>query len=163
MTTLTAAEVRGLGLKRQQPIKEPGELLAVFVPGKLRNPMNGSHGHWSKHARWAKTWRERAAWAIFESAYQGCGVVGVNMGRALLALEMQPEKPKLVTLHAVVPSRFDDDNLPPCCKPIRDALKDMGVVNDDRPSAGHVFTYTQEARRKAGTVHGVTVRVRLRS
>ena len=151
--------VAALTLRMEQPTKGTGEILAVFVPGKLRNPMNGTHGHWSKHARWAKTWRERTCWAVFESAYRGAGVVGVNMGRMLLALEMQPDRPKVVTFHAIVPSKFDDDNLPPCCKPIRDALKDMGVINDDRTSAGHTFVYEQEAKR-ARVIHGVFVRVK---
>jgi len=32
--------------------------LVVFIPGKLRNPLNGSWGNHYKHARIARTWRE---------------------------------------------------------------------------------------------------------
>ncbi len=151
---LTAEQAAALGRRQQQPTRQPGELLAIFVPGKLTNPLNGSQGGWQKHARWAQQWRERTWLVIFEALATMRDVEAFRRARQTGASE-----PKRIAFHALVPSRFDDDNLRACLKPCRDALKDAGVVDDDRDRAGHAFVYTQEARRRAGTVYGVEIRV----
>ena len=69
---------------------------------------------------------------------------------------------KRITFTVYGPARFDDDNLRAVCKPVRDSLKDLAVINDDRPSAGHVFEYEQaKPSRKTGSVYGIAVRVEL--
>lgn len=127
----------------------------MFVGGRLRNPLNGSYGHWAKHARWARDWRERTHLAIFEAVAAGPEAVF----RA--AQRMDPKAPKRVTFAALVPSRFDDDNLAACCKPLRDALKDAGLIHHDGPQSGHAFVYKQKAARGAGAVHGVRIGISL--
>lgn len=121
-------------------------LLDVWIPGKLVNPLNGSHGHWSTRARWAKTRREQA-----QTVY--LAYICVTGRRAV------PSAPKIVTFTARVWNEFDDDGLRAALKPHRDALKDMRLIQDDRPSAGHEFRYHQQIDR---TRRGVAVRVEVR-
>ena len=42
--------------------------------------------------------------------------------------------------------------------PCRDALKDMRIIDDDTPAAGHRFTYAQVTK---ATATGIAVRVTL--
>ena len=44
-------------------------------------------------------------------------------------------------------------------KPVVDALVSMRLLNDDRPSAGHVFVYEQRVARGKTATRGVTVQV----
>ena len=150
--TLTVAQVKRLGLKHDQPKREPGELIACFARGRLVNGKNASRG-WQMKAwgRYKRVWRAQTLDALLMA----------NADRGPIA-RGSDATPKVVTFHAIVPSRFDSDGLALACAPIRDALITAGVIDDDRDSAGHSFTYTQEARRKAGTVYGVFVRVKLR-
>ena len=150
--TVTIAQLRRLGLKLDQPKRVPGELVACFVPGRLVNGKNASRG-WQQKAwgRYKRVWRAQTLDALL-MANADRGPIARGSGVA----------PKVVTFHAIVPSRFDSDGLALACAPIRDALITAGVIDDDRDSAGHSFTYTQEARRKAGTVYGVFVRGKLR-
>ena len=130
--------------------------LTVFVPGKPRNPLNGSHEHWSKRAKWAKGWRERAAVRILAHLPRAKNGVWSGYWTYL------PAEPKRITFTIYGAARFDDDNLRAVCKPVRDALKDMAVIDDDRPSAGHTFLYEQaKPTRKAGATHGIAIRVEL--
>jgi hypothetical protein len=109
------------------------EKLVVFVPGRLGNPLNGPHGHWSKHARWAKQWRERTHLAWLEK-YQRRG-------------DLVPTVPKLIRFRAHTWNAVDDDALSAMCKPVRDALRDIGLIHDDSPGSGHVFVYGQVIER----------------
>ena len=154
--TITRAEAAMLAARGTAPVREGWRdgALTVFVAGRPRNPMNGSHEHWSKRAKWAKGWRERTATACFR--------VPIKPTEFLTTLFPSPATPKLITFTVHGPGRFDDDGLRNVVKPVRDALRDLALIDDDRDSAGHSFAYTQEARRKAGTVYGVTIRVRLR-
>ena len=113
----------------------------------LQNPLNGSHGHWSKHARWARTRREAACLAI---------LAAIGPRPKVLA-----RTPKVVTFTAFVGAEWDDDNLRAAIKPYRDALKDAGLINDDRPSAGHEFRYEQRIERGKGKPRGLRVTVAL--
>lgn len=129
--------------------------LTIFVPGRPRNPLNGSHEHWSKRARWAKGWRERAQMALMREV----GQWGVNRVRKW---PWNTTTPKRITFTIYGPSRFDDDNVRAVCKPVRDALKDMCVIDDDRESAGHTFLYAQaKPTRSAGAIHGIALRIEL--
>ena len=41
--------------------------LTIVIPGKLENPLSGRsglRGHWSKHAKWAKTRKEKAEMCV---------------------------------------------------------------------------------------------------
>lgn len=96
--------------------------------------MNGSHGHWSKHRRWAKDWRERTHQHLF---------VALRGRRGL----PPATAPKRVVFFASTANAWDDDGLRAGMKPVRDALKDAGVIHDDAPASGHVFVYTQQIDR----------------
>lgn len=118
--------------------------MTVFVPGKLRNPLNGSWGGWRKHARLAKDWREHT--------YAQILVDWINAGRP----KFDACPPKTITFTAHVGARWDDDNLPAAIKPIRDALVDAQVIHSDAPDSGHRFSYCQVVDRKH---RGVEIRV----
>lgn len=104
--------------------------MTVFIPGKLRNPLNGSWGGYLKHARIAKAWRELTAAEIL--------VTWINAGRP----RRDPRAPKAITFTAHVAAGWDDDNLPAAIKPIRDALVGT-VIHSDAPDSGHEFRYAQ--------------------
>ena len=109
--------------------------MTIFVPGKLRNPLNGSWGGWRKHARLAKDWRERTAMELlFERLRHE-------------SEQVAPNDPKTITFTAHVGAGWDDDNLPAAIKPIRDALVDAQVIHSDAPDSGHVFRYAQVVDR----------------
>lgn len=142
------------------PVREGWEAgaLTVFVSGRPRNPSNGSHGHWTKHARWAKSWRDCTASSVLD-------VLDVPDTRPAerAGWPWGAKAPKKITFTIYGASRFDDDNVRAVCKPVRDGLKDMHVIDDDRPSAGHVFEYSQaKPTRKAGSVYGISIRIELK-
>jgi hypothetical protein len=147
--TVTRAEYEGLkarkGRRAQQPPKEPGDLLAIFCPGILKNPLNGPQYGRQKfaHAGYRKRWKERVSLAVWEANWEPSHVV-----------------PKAVTFHANVFNLFDTDGLQAACKPLRDALVECGVISGDAERDGHSFTYTQRIDRKA---RGVEIRVRQRT
>ena len=134
-------------------------VLSVWVPGRPSNPLNGSHAHWSKRARWAKGWRDRAGTRIWAAICGHEPRAGWSGGWTFFAAD-----PKLVTFTVYGPSRFDDDNLTAVVKPVRDALKDMAVIDDDRPSSGHLFVYEQaKPSRKPDSVYGIAVTIARRT
>lgn len=155
---VTTAWVKQQAVKAKAPVVEGWKdgVLVVFVPGTPKNPLNGSHAHWSKRAKWAKGWREKAAARVYEI---GCHRDGAPR---MAPTPWAATDPKHVTFTVYGRARFDDDNLRAVCKPVRDALKDMAVIDDDRPSSGHVFEYTQaKPARSAGAIHGIAIRVEL--
>jgi hypothetical protein len=107
-------------------------ILDVFIPGKLRNPLNGSWGGWQKHAQLAKQWRHRTALEIL-----GDWILAGRPPRA------QASTPKLVTFTAHVGRLWDTDNLPGGIKPVRDGLVDAKIIDSDAPGSGHRFVYEQ--------------------
>jgi hypothetical protein len=64
---------------RQQPERQAGELLAIFVPGRLVNPLNAHAWGWRKRSRTAKAWKERVAVALLEDDW---GRVALRFGPA---------------------------------------------------------------------------------
>lgn len=106
----------------------------IFVSGPLHNPLNGSRGHWSKHARWSRQWRDRTGMAWLVAYPRPHGIA--------------PRAPKLVRFLANTGATWDDDNLAAGMKPMRDALCDLGVIHSDAPSSGHRFEYGQRIDRK---------------
>ena len=128
------ASAGNVGSHAPRPLLSPSTILAAFVPGALRNPLNGSAGrHWAVRARWARQWR--GATAMLVRAFE--------RGAA-----PDPAAPKRVTFVAHVWQRFDDDGLRAALKPVRDGLGDAGLIHDDSPRSGHVFDYRQLVDRR---------------
>ena len=148
MPRLTREEAATLGRRAQQPTRAPGELLAVWVSGKLVNPLNASAWGWQKRSRTAKAWKERTALAVYES-------------KDWILKEWLEwlTKPKVVHFHASVFNRFDDDGLAAAIKPIRDALIECSIIAGDAVIDGNVFVYSQVIDRAR---RGVEIRVSLR-
>lgn len=144
--TLTKAEAALLGRRAAKPVKAAGELLCVFVPGKLANPLNGTPWVWQKRARYARAWKERVAMAMLED--------GVGM-----PLHIRSSDPKRVELFASLWNVMDGDGLQAAMKPVRDALTECGVISGDADRDGHRFWYSQKIDRAR---RGVEIRVRLR-
>lgn len=149
---ITRADAERLALRAAAPVKEGfyRGTLCVFVPGQVRNPLNGSHGHWSKHRKWASDWRERTThrlWAFSQ----------------WIDLKLwAPKVPKVIAFAIYSRNPFDSDNRAAVCKPLRDALKDARLIDDDRDSSGHSFSYGQVIARHKGAVHGIAIDIRLR-
>ena len=144
MPSLTREEAKTLGRRAQQPVKAPGDLVAVWVSGKLVNPLNASAWGWQKRSRTAKAWKERVAVALMESPNHGG-----HMART----------PKRVLFTASTHNRMDSDGLQAALKPVRDALVECGVIHDDGPDSGHIFGYWQQIDRAR---RGVEIRISLR-
>jgi len=119
--------------------------VTLFIPCTLVNPLNGSHGHWSQRARSAKTQREKAQMYIL-AALNG-------------APRPNPHTLKRITFTAYTYNAFDGDGLQASLKNIRDALKDMQIVDDDRASLGHQFVYEQQISRGKHAKRGVQITV----
>lgn len=142
MPNLTPAEAKALGRRAAQPTRAPGELLAIFVSGKLANPLNGTPWVWQKRTRYARAWKDRVAMALFEYGY------------------VPAEGPKRIHLAASLWNWMDCDGLQAACKPIRDALVDCRVVSGDAERDGHAWTYSQQINRAR---RGVEIRVSVKT
>ena len=114
--------------------------LEVFVPGKLANPLNGSHGHWTTRAKWAREWRARTHNRLWVAMRQH------GLPHDFARVE-QSDRPKRVSFLVQTHNPVDDDALPGMCKPARNGLKDAGIIHNDGPESGHVFTYAQAVKR----------------
>ena len=120
--------------------------LTLFVPGRLINPLNGSWGHWSKHARLAQAWRDRTSLACYQALRT----------RRLPAWLYPPSAPKVITFLVQTGAPWDDDALPAAVKPIRDELVSLGIIHADSKASGHRFDYDQVVKRYD---RGVTITV----
>lgn len=147
---LTSAQAKALGRRAQQPTRAPGELVAVFAAGKVKNPLNGAQwgGHLKAKVRYRKEWRERVSLALLEAGWPMM-LVGKNP---------HATTPKRITLLARTWSRMDaHDGLRAALKPVVDALVDCQVIHSDAPQSGHEFVYEQVIDRAR---RGVEIRVR---
>lgn len=108
--------------------------MTLFVPGRLENPLNGSWGGWRKHATLARRWRDRTTLAV----YVATGGAGVPW---------PPAVPKRITFTVQTGARWDDDAIPGACKPLRDAMVDAKIIDDDGPRRPPEFLYAQEVKR----------------
>jgi hypothetical protein len=109
----------------------------IFVPGRLRNPLNSSWGFWAKHARASKDWRTRTAQSVLVSE-----LMRRHRGT------FDPTAPKHVTFTAHTWNRWDsDEGVNAACKPLRDGLVDARVIHSDASDSGHSFSYTQVVDR----------------
>lgn len=59
----------------------------------------------------------------------------------------EPAAPKRITFAVLTWNPWDDDALPPACKPVRDGLVDARVIHGDAPADGHEFVYGQRVSR----------------
>ena len=145
---ITRFDVAALGRQREQPKREEGEILAIFVAGRLMNPLNGTPWVWQKRMRYARAWKERVAWAILVSYFPG---------DAPDVAEVEMPRPKRVSFLASTHNRMDSDGLQASLKPIRDALIECRVITGDADKDGNIFEYAQKIDRKR---RGVEIRVR---
>lgn len=143
-----AAHLARKGRARQQPTKEPGDLLAIFVAGILRNPLNELK-HWRAESRYRNGWHDSVAGALLESGWKRH-----RPGDFTDAI------PKSVHFLANTGGRMDSDGLQAALKPVRDALVKAAVIHDDSPDSGHEFTYSQQINRQQ---RGVAIFVSLRA
>ena len=111
----------------------PG-LIGLFVPGRLTNPLNGSHRHWSARAKWATWWRMTTAKVVVATRARRHGA----WWRVVPPLT----QPLVVSFEACVGGRWDDDNLRAALKPVRDELA-LALGRSDGPTGGITWTYTQ--------------------
>lgn len=81
-----------------------GDVVRVVAYIRTPNPLNGSHGHWSKRARMAKKQGEAVRVAMFGSPV--------------------PSLPCTVTLTRVSAGTLDTDGLHAALKAVRDAVAD---------------------------------------
>lgn len=163
---LTRADVARLGRKTVQPVRAPGELLAIFVGGKLVNTKN-ARLHWRAESTYKREWRERVAQGLLEAHW------GALRGTFALSPENKatcpsdcapwshvPVVPKVVTFAARTHHRMDSDGLQVALAPVRDALIDCGVIHGDADKHGHEFVYVPSVIDRAR--RGVEIRVSLR-
>ncbi len=152
--TLTAKGAQE-AVAARSPVPEGwhGGGLTIFVQGRPWNPLNGGQRSYMKHARLRKAWRERTASRLLSHANI------ITRRDWPYRWPWRPATPKRITFTVYARNAFDSDNLEAVCKSVRDALKDAGMIQDDRPSAGHTFEYAQVPTRKAGAVHGIAVRI----
>ena len=123
-----------------------GEVIALWLPGKIEHRQDRTSWHWLKHARYVRGIHERVAQHV---------LVAVP-GRVL---PWPAEKPKIITFTAHVGRPFDDDNLPPVFKHHRDGLRKCGLIHDDRWTSGHTFRYEQVVSRGEDARRGVEIRI----
>jgi hypothetical protein len=122
--------------------------LTVFVPVRPYNPLN-TRLHWGARARRAKQQRDAVSLAVW----------GVLRGQAPRWYVLAPAtSSKAIELTAHVGRLMDDDGLSAALKSYRDGLQDCGLIHDDGPTSGHVFT----CRQQAGKPYGVTITVACR-
>lgn len=113
----------------------PLPCLLVEIPGQIKSMANRS-GSWHVKAEYARTWRFSTKVLVMEArGRNGWATIG-------------PDIPKEITFKAYTRNPMDDDNLRSGLKAVRDGLQDAQIIQNDRPSAGHVFIYQQEIDRK---------------
>lgn len=143
---ITREEAQLLGRLAISPLPTTaGELVAVWVTGKIANPLNGPSWVWQKRARYAKAWKERVALALFFQPIHD--------------MTAPPAAPKHVRFVASTWNRMDSDGLQAALKPVRDALVECGVLSGDADKDGHTFVYFQNIDRAR---RGVEIRVWLK-
>ena len=152
MRSLTREEAKALGRRAQQPTRAPGELLAVWVSGKLVNGKNASKG-WQMKAwgRYKREWREQVARALLEASWRPQRLREDRIRTAT--------NPKRIVFAARTHGAMDSDGLGVALAPVRDALIECWVIHNDDRDCGHEFVYTQVIDRAR---RGVEVRVSLR-
>ena len=109
--------------------------LLVTIPGQIKSMAN-ARGSWHGKAAYSAKWRHDTKTLVAE-AMQRQGWFGIAA-----------TVPKEITFKAYTWNPLDDDNLRSGLKACRDALQDAGIIQNDRPSAGHHFEYQQQTDRR---------------
>lgn len=129
-------------------VEAEGRLIA-WIPGRLRNPLNSSHGHWAVKARERKGWRERTTLCLKDAA-----------NRAGIALDARSDcdhngrrcwhacEAKVVVLTAFVWNLYDEDGLAAALKPVVDGLVDAGLLDRDDTKSRHRVERRQAINRQ---------------
>lgn len=104
--------------------------LVFWLPARLVNPLN-TRGHWTLDAKRARIQRDAVCAAVYQALDRK------------YTIRVAPGVPKHVHFEAHVARAFDGDGLQAALKHVRDGLIDAGLIDDDAPILGHVFTYTQ--------------------
>jgi hypothetical protein len=127
---------------------DPGEL-RVFVPVTVKNDSQ-TGGHWAGKARRARTQIDAT-----------CAAILTVLRGHKLQITAKPSAPKrVIFIVAHPPPAFDEpDGLSASCKHLRDGLIHAGLLDNDAPQNGHVFSYAQVLTRVA---RGVLVIVSLK-
>lgn len=120
-------------------LESTGELAAVTfrIQRVLRKPSEYFGMHWREKNRERKRWQGTLTNALVLSCSvrvaqdlltDRCGLPG--------AIGERPTSARRVTIERLVPSArnfiHDDDNLAFSCKPLLDALKQLGLIRDDK-------------------------------
>lgn len=150
MVNISRDEAKLLGRQAEQPVKAPGDLIAIFASGKLVNPLNGSQ--WGKTAyariRYRQGWHDRIATALLEAGWRRQG-----------SRHVPAHIPKYIHIMSMTHNRMDRDGLYAAMKPIVDALVTCGVIDSDAEPSNHIILIEQKIDRKR---RGVELHVRLR-
>jgi hypothetical protein len=121
----------------------PPGAIVVTLPIRLHNPLNGSHGHWSKKAK------ERQEHRWFSA-------LTVRSRLSVLGRPLAVGGQFVITLTRISPKPFDDDGLAAACKGIRDGIADA-LGRDDGPKSG--LTWKYEQKRGAVREHAVRIQI----
>lgn len=133
-------------MSEQVAVAESGRIIA-WVPGKLSNPLNGAHGHWSVKAKARKGWRERTRLCVGGALYRA-GILADTAPGAWCTRERWPSRVrKVVVLTAYVWNLYDDDGLAAALKGCVDGLVDARVLHSDGPNSGHRIERRQQINR----------------
>ena len=137
-------------------------VLSIFVPGTPYNFKSASAlsmATMMKHRRLVKEWRQRTG----ERLYRWRRDAVWRRGVLYTPWPWRAAEPKRVHFTVYCRNPFDGvDGLRVVCSPSTDALKDMGLIDDDRDSSRHAFTHEQQPSRKRGSVYGIAVTVEAR-
>ena len=117
--------------------------LVAWVPGHLRNPLNGNRVHWSVAAKERKGWRQRTMLCCMDAMRRA----GIKPGREDGGI-WHPKWPKLIVLTAYVWNLYDEDGLAASLKSVVDGLVDAKLIHDDGPTSGHTVRRRQVINRK---------------
>lgn len=123
--------------------------MEFFVPVTLVNPLNARQ-HWAWTSRRARKQRDAVASTVL-----------LVLGHTWRVTANLVSRPKCVRFDAYVGRAFDDDGLIAALKHVRDGLRDVGLIADDGPQHGHVFTYHQHPATPR-FARGVRIAVSLR-
>jgi hypothetical protein len=104
--------------------------LEFWLPARIVNALNRRQ-HWTATARRAQEQRDGVAAAVLG-----------ELGRRF-QLAAPPSAPKAIRFEARVGQAFDDDGLRAALKHVRDGLIDARLIDDDGPTSGHAFAYSQ--------------------
>jgi hypothetical protein len=146
--------VKEQALRAAMPVREGWDqgALTIFVPGRPRH-FKG-YGDRYAVARHTKDWRERTASRLFPWRVTR-GPIG--------PWPWSPFDPKRIAFTVYCARLFDTDNLGLVCSGARDGLKDARLIQDDRESAGHQFSYAQHRAQRGKELTGIAITIEVKA